>query len=353
MNETNPQLAGSRSMHRNLRLFYTLVALTAIVAASNWYLSKSTGSIRGDAAVQFAFSDTASVTRIFIADRDGEVADLERIPGERYWLLNGAHFARKDAVDLVLKTFNRARVQAPVPSAQREQVIKLLSARGKKVEIYTDGERPVKTWYIGTATPNHTGTYMVLETSEGMAEDPYIVHMEGFTGFLSTRFFTDEREWRYTGVFDFPGRSLHRVEVESMDAEYASYAMEVATDGILSIWGNAERRVTMRDTISWQNQFLRFRKVHLETYNHHLDSVALDSFLRKSPDFSMRAWAKGQTEPTSIDLFWKGPTGDQYSDEGVLLDHDGSRMYGRFRGEMVLVQRYVFDPLLTPPEKMN
>ncbi len=335
-----------RSMHRNLRLFYLLLLMTAVVAGANWYAERHTGNLEGDEATNFALSDTAAVTRIFIADMDGGVADLERVSGERYWLLNGEHWARKDAVDLVLKTFLRARVKGPIPQAQREQVVKMIAARGKKVEVYTGGQTPAKTWYIGTATPSHTGTYMVLETPEGKARDPFIVHMEGFTGFLSTRFFTDEREWRYTGVFDFPGRELHRVEVEAHDPTYASYAMEIATDGVLTVWGADGRRVAVQDTVAWQDQFLRFRKVHLETYNHHLDAAGLETKQAQSPAFTLRAWGRGQTEPTTVELLWKDPVEDQYDDNGQLMEHDGSRMYARFRGEVVLVQRFVFDPLL-------
>lgn len=333
-------------MHRNLRLFYLLLLMTVAVAGANWYANRHSGSLEGDAATAFSIADTSQVTRVFIADRDGGVADLERIDGERYWLLNGEHWARKDAIDLMLKTFRRARVKAPVPAAQREQVVKLLAARGKKVEVYAGGESPVKTWYIGTATADHTGTYMVLETPSGKAKEPYVVHMEGFTGFLSTRFFTDEREWRYTGVFDFPGRQLHRVEVESHDPGYASYAMETATDGVLTVWGADGRRLAVQDTLSWQDQFLRFKKVHLETYNHHLDSLGLEEMLFKPAAFTLRAWGKGQTEPATIELIWKDPIEDQFDEEGALMPYDGARMYARFRGEVVLVQRFVFDPLL-------
>lgn len=336
-------------MHRNLRLFYLLLLMTCIVAAVNWYASEKNGNLEGEEAVAFALADTASVTRIFIADRDGGVADLEKVEGSRYWLLNGEHWARKDAVDLLLKTFLRTRVKSPVPIAQRDQVVKLLAARGKKVEIYTGGDSPEKIWYIGTATADHTGTYMVLETENGKARDPYIVHMEGFTGFLSTRFFTDEREWRYTGVFDFPNKTLHRVEVESFDPDFPSYAMEVATDGILTVWGENDRRMSVRDTSAWHNQFLLFRKVHLETYNHHLDSIGVLDFSNQTPAFTMRAWGKGESNPVSIDLFWKDPIETQFDESGEPMQHDGSRMYAKFKGEVVLIQRYVFDPLITPP----
>ncbi len=296
-------------------------------------------------AADFAIADTAAVDKIFIADKDGNQALLERSSG-RYWKLNGTHLARKDAVDLLLKTFLRARVQRPVPQGKLSTVNRLLAGRGKKVEIYQGGETPVKTWYIGTSTQNHTGTYMVLADANGqLAEEPFIVHMEGFTGFLSTRFFTDEREWRYTGMFDYPGNSLRRVEVELTEAGGRLYAMEVDSVGTLRVEGAPLS--SRADTLFWQDRFNRFRKVHLETYNNHLTANAEDSLLnRAEPAFRLRAWGQDEDVPNEIELYWKAPISDTYDDNGELNEWDGSRMYAVYKDEAVLVQRFVFDPLL-------
>ena len=296
-------------------------------------------------AADFAIADTAAVDKIFIADKDGNQALLERSSG-RYWKLNGTHLARKDAVDLLLKTFLRARVQRPVPQGELSTVNRLLAGRGKKVEIYQGGETPVKTWYIGTSTQNHTGTYMVLADANGqLAEEPFIVHMEGFTGFLSTRFFTDEREWRYTGMFDYPGNSLRRVEVELTEAGGRLYAMEVDSVGTLRVEGAPLS--SRADTLFWQDRFNRFRKVHLETYNNHLTANAEDSLLnRAEPAFRLRAWGQDEDVPNEIELYWKAPISDTYDDNGELNEWDGSRMYAVYKDEAVLVQRFVFDPLL-------
>ena len=296
-------------------------------------------------AADFAIADTAAVDKIFIADKDGNQALLERSSG-RYWKLNGTYFARKDAVDLLLKTFLRARVQRPVPQGELSTVNRLLAGGGKKVEIYQGGETPVKTWYIGTSTQNHTGTYMVLADANGqLAEEPFIVHMEGFTGFLSTRFFTDEREWRYTGMFDYPGNALRRVEVELTEAGGRLYAMEVDSVGTLLVEGAPLS--SRADTLFWQDRFNRFRKVHLETYNNHLTSNAEDSLLnRAEPAFRLRAWGRDEDVSNEIELYWKAPISDTYDDNGELNEWDGSRMYAVYKDEAVLVQRFVFDPLL-------
>jgi len=335
-------------MNKTLRLAILLAVVAGTAAVIRWTLVPSS-DVSGAWETDFALPDTAAIDRIFIADMDGGKALLERVEGERYWRLNGTHFARKDAVDLLLKTALRAGVRGPVPAAQRETVIRLLASRGKKVEWYTGGDAPAKVWYIGTATPSHTGTYMLLEMEEGKAAEPFIVHMEGFSGFLSTRFFTDEREWRYTGVFDFPGRELASVECINTAVPAASFRVEVSQEGRLRVQDGAGRTRAVLDSAGWQDRFLLHRKVHLETFNNYLSPAAADSLLATRPAFILRAQGVSQTTPDSIELYWKKPTLDAFDDAGRLLPWDGARMYARVRGELVLVQRFVFDPLIAPP----
>jgi len=332
-------------MNKNLRLFYILLLVTATAAGLRYYEGQNSAEIQSYDSAAFAVADTASVDRIFIADKDGNSVLIERTTG-RYWTLNGKYFARKDAVDLLLKTMLRARVKSPVAKAELENVNRLLAGRAKKVEIYQGGEEPVKTWYIGTSTQNHTGTYMVLgKADESIAEEPFVVHMEGFTGFLSTRFFTEEREWRYTGVFDYPGEELKRVEIEVHGAKPRTYQIAVNDEAQLMVEG--AQLDSRMDTMFWQNKFNLFRKVHLETYNNHLTPEGQDSLINLAePAFTLTAWSAEQVEPNSIDLFWKSPTSDTYDDNGNLNEWDGARMYAVYKNEAVLVQRFVFDPLL-------
>ena len=294
-------------MHRNLRLFYFLILATVIALGLRQYSNFQSAEIHSLDAAAFAVTDTASIDRIFIADKDGRQALLERVPDGRYWRLNGKHFARKDAVDLLLKTFKRTAVQRPVTKGELATVNRMLAGRGKKVEIYQGGEKPVKVWYIGTSTQSHTGTFMVVGDADGhIAEEPFVVHMEGFTGFLSTRFFTDEREWRYTGVFDYPGKSLRRVEVEHHEHPSRSYVMEVDSIGSLTVdlalgWS------TMVDTLAWHDRFVKFRKTHLETFNNHLSEKALDSLKKAAPAFTLRAYGWERPRPIQSNCFGRCP----------------------------------------------
>ena len=200
----------------------------------------------------------------------------------------------------------------------------------------------MKTWYVGTATPSHTGTYMVLETPQGRGAKPYVVHMEGFTGYLSTRFFTSEQDWRFTGLFNHPKRSLSRVEVRNLDVEGQSYMLSSKEDGTLALRDLEGNPQAYRDTAGLRQHFLRFKKVHLETYESRLNEAVEDSLRSASGAFELTTWNK-QGARAFLTVHWK-PGTDAVT--GEVAD-DLEQLYGvTSEGEVVLLQRFVFDPLI-------
>lgn len=315
-------------MKSNLRLLYLLILITVGTLAV-WWFDFDSGNIQADASTDYSIADTSTVDKIFIADNFGQVL-LERVPGERLWTVNGGMNARKSSIDLLLKTFKRVAVKGAVPEMQRETVIRNLAGAAKKVEIYTGGDKPAKTWYVGTATPNHTGTYMLLETPEGgKSSEPFIMHLEGFTGYLTTRFFTDLDEWRYTGIFEYPNRSLKSVKFADYDAPINSFKMTAEDSGKLKLESLTGAEVPYLDTLAVQNQFIKYNKVHFESWNNRLTEAAQDSIRSLQAKYSIECESV-DGEVAKVDLFEK----------------DEEHMYGiADDGHIVLVQTYVFDPL--------
>ena len=137
------------------QLFY--LVLIILIAALIWFLStnkKTTINVENN----FALSDTASVSKIFIADRNGTTITLNR--NEKNWVINNKYRVRKDAIRTILTTINQIRIQRPVSKNAFDNVIKNLATTGVKIEIYTNQETPNKTYTIGSSTSNHLGTYM-------------------------------------------------------------------------------------------------------------------------------------------------------------------------------------------------
>jgi len=315
-------------MKSNLNLLFVLILVTGFTGII-WWNGQSNGNINSDVFTDFAVLDTASITKVIITDVNG-TAVLERSESSRYWTLNGEYKARKSSTDLILKTFNRVKVKAAVPSAQRGTVLKnLLTA--KRVDIYQGSSSPVKTWFVGTATSNHTGTYMLLETPEDdRSEEPFVVHMDGFSGFLTTRFFSDVKEWRFTGIFDFPNRTLKSVEVINHNEGHESFILRADTAGELNMFNNTGFKIDYDDTLTTRNQFLLFKKVHFESFNSRLTVLEEISLKNSQPDYTVTC---------------EGIDGRMARVRVFNLSEE--HKYGLTDdGQIVLVQTYVFDPLL-------
>ena len=137
----------------------------------------------------FAVEDTASITRIFLANKSGSSVTLDR--AEDHWTVNGIYTARRDFVNNLLTTIKKIEVSSPVSSAKLERVMKDLAVQGIKVQIYQNGEI-AKTYYVGGVTEDNNGAYMILENSD----TPFILSRPGFTGYLTVHYLPELSEWR-------------------------------------------------------------------------------------------------------------------------------------------------------------
>ena len=140
----------------------------------------------------FAIKDTSKISKFRISDTEGNEILISRDNSSRNWMIYGTSFkANQPSVDLLMETFYRIRVKQEVPNSALNTVINRLSVRHKKVEIFTTKELPFKTWYIGSPTQDHTGTYMLLQIGEEKGIKPYVTYKPGMYGSLEVRFFTD------------------------------------------------------------------------------------------------------------------------------------------------------------------
>lgn len=328
-----------------------LIGAIAVVALVLLFFNRSEGDMARKPLANFAIEDTAAIDRIFIVDTDQNSILLRRDPNSRYWDLNDTLKARWDAVELVLKTFKRIKVKAPVPAEARENVIRLLAGSGKKVEIYQGGDRPTKTYIVGNATQDHTGTYMLLETAEdGRSTEPFIVHMEGFTGFLTTRFFTDVNEWRYTGIFDYPNLEFSKVEAIHHFNPMNSFSVEYKGGNDLTLFDANNAPAPVFDTLAVKDFLILFKKAHIETYNSHLSPPQEDSLRATSPTYTFRVTGN-DGEVRELSLYRKPKVTDIYDEAGNVDPWDQARMYSQCFGEIGLAQLFVFTPMVSTTYK--
>ncbi|MEN9638496.1 MAG: hypothetical protein RLZZ262_364 [Bacteroidota bacterium] len=341
-------------MKKNLLYIFVFVAVAVVTYFVFSKNRNSTIADREDTA--FSVEDTAAVTRIVITEMNGRIAVLERGAIGGRWKLNGKYEARKDATDLLMYTLHHMRVRGPVSEAAQESVIRVMASGSKRVEIFQGEDQPVKTIYVGHTTQDHTGTYMLLETPEGgRSKTPFVMHIEGFTGFLNTRFFADELEWRYTGIFDYPelDYKAFRYIVPMMPEASFEVVYNGGNDIRLSSGYNGQtftQPIAQFDTIKVKDLLVRLKKVHVESFNTLLKPEAQDS-IRQTIPFVQLSIVDKNDQVKSINLFQKRAAKVHYDVYGNLMQYDLEYFWARtMDNEFALAQRFVFDPITYPLE---
>jgi len=336
---------------KNLLLFILFVLLAG--AAFYFYpkLSKK-GSTGDNPFMQFSIEDTASVAKVTIQDRNGNVALLERKNGSNEWTINKKFNARKDVIKLLLECFHDIRVRGNVPSKMRDNMMSVMASSAKEVKIYGKNNELLKTYFVGPNTQDHMGTIMLLETpTDGRSEEPYITHIEGFTGFLNPRFFIDEKEWLSTDIFYYPNNDIAEVEVLHMTDPASSFKLSYLGNNKLKFERYLNGTLTpfaQLDTALAFDLLKRMRKVNLETYNTLLKPASADSIKNITPTFVLRVQnAAGAS--TSLNLYLKKAKELTPDATGQMTPFDPEYFWAKTdANELGLAQFFVFEPLLQP-----
>jgi hypothetical protein len=209
-----------QTMKRTLLYAILFVALGAVALYALRLKRAETGSIQSP-DMEFAVKNTDDIQKIFIADRKGQSATLERRP-DNSWLYNGKYSARPTAVEILLETIRRVRVYYVPTKASEQYIVKSLATDGIKVEIYGKDDKKLKTYYIGGVTNDETGTFAIMDGSE----QPYVTHLPGFTGQIRRRYLLGDDEWRSRHVFSEKPEEIQSVSVEYPQKKTSSFRLE-------------------------------------------------------------------------------------------------------------------------------
>lgn len=322
-----------------------LLVFLGLAAVAWWLWRGNTGSTISGPLTDFAIQDTASVDRIFIAEKTGGTADLRRTPNG--WTVNGMP-AKDFNVNLLLKTFKRVELRAPVPKAMEPNVLRVMAGTAKKVEIYQGGSKPSKIWWVGGSTTNHYGTYMVLEIPGiGRSSVPYEMGMAAFTGVLNTRFHTIIDDWRSSRVTFYPKLAeVSQVDLEIPGDPEMGYRIRFGGGDDLTLYNIHGQEVAM-DTLRVQDAMLSLRLGSFEGFERDLPAASKDSVLASPPWYILSITS---TKGVQRVPFWrKDPRPDEKDMNFNPLTEDINRMYALVDDtSFVIVQRFWWDRIACP-----
>ena len=316
-----------------------IVAIVLLIITIVLIYRSNTSTIKRELR-DFALKDTALVTKIFMVDKSNQSILLER-GSHSEWVVNKKFPARKDAVDLILKTLNRMRVKSPVPKAAFNTVVRNMATSSVKVEVYTNGSSPEKVFYVGGTTQDYFGTYMMLENSS----TPFVMHIPGFAGYLSSRFFLDESQWRSQTICKYTFEQIASIKLLNNEHQDKSFSIESSGKNRYALRTTTGQDVALFDTLRVKQYIAQSKKLAFERFATEVSKEEKDSVFATVPIYTFLLTDR-QGKETQIDAYLrpnKRP-GRILSDE---YKFDIDRMFARINQDtnLVIIQYFNFDPL--------
>ena len=326
-----------------------LIVIAGLLIWNNRFLS----TLKGTSA-DFSVWDTASISKLYLADRLDHESLLERHPDG--WTVND-YKAHDKKVQQLLNTLYKIHVRMPVSVASHDNIIKQMAVSSTKVEIYQivprinlfnkvklfPREKCTRVFYVGDATMDSHGTFMLKEGSD----QPYIVNIPGFRGYISTRFAANPDEWRDHVIFQ---ESL--ADIQSLTMEFGGDAMRgFRVDNV----GKHQYKLTRLgdnldlplDTLKVINLLSSFSDLRYEELLSNKTAQERMDSIRQSPFLYKITLENKQGEVNSLKAYQKKVQSVFDIPETEWID-DEDRMYAFIDDdkELVLIQYYIFDKIL-------
>lgn len=290
--------------------------------------------------------------------RGNEVLLKEVKPG--FWTLNDSLKARKEGVELLLNTMQRLAVKAPVSKSSYNTIIKRLASASTKVEIYQivprinifniielfPHEKKTMVYYVGPATPDNMGTFMLKEGSD----TPFVVYIPGFKGYVSARYTAYVSDWRDHTIFAKKPDQIRSIQVEFPQQPDESFRIDKYSDQDVKL----SQLVTGKefdgfDTTRMIDFINAYRNIRFEVSYEDITSEFQDSITSQPPvNIIQLTDTNGNT--TKITTYRRANIAQQEDLEGNLYPHDVNRLYAWLEKEkeLVIIQYFVFDPITRP-----
>jgi hypothetical protein len=328
------------------RIIFIILLLLAGVAVYV-YMNDDRTTLKQNLS-DFAVPDTASITKIFLADRDGHEIILERLESGN-WELNGKYGVRRDLLEVLLRTVGNVQMKSPISKNAHNAIVRNMSGKAHKIEIYTDGTL-AKTYYVGNSAQDNLGTHMLIEGSAV----PYITHLPGFNGYLTPRYSTIENEWRNTLICDFRVSEIKSVEMTYHLKPENSFRIErLEQDQYKLMAKSTKAEILDFDSVSVRRYLFGLRNLHFESFEER-KTIDQDSILT-SPKLLTMIFEPLQGDKITIDAWRLGAGEGAVNLDGNPIKWDIDRMHATINGDpdLIFIQYFAFDRLLVSINQFN
>lgn len=323
------------------------------------------GPNRAPKSNAFAVKDTSTVSKVFIADMNGESVLLTR--KEDGWYVQDTVKAMPTKIDELLSVVANITMQQTVAKTAQSNINKMMSVNAIKVEIYQKApkftlfkhpffvkERLVKTYYMGPATMDNVSNFAILEGFD----EPCTVHIPGFRGFLTPTFSFHATDWFNCDLFSTKITRIKTLKVVDVENPAQSFTVEKSGARFFSLFDAQHQQIMDYDTVRLLDMLSEYRDKNYETYVTTVGDSERDSILRFNL-FKTITLVDVDGKETRLDLYRKLTPDAMYLD-AILggteeMTEDGpynrDKFYAVLNGKadhLVQCQYYHFDRQIQP-----
>lgn len=323
-----------------------LLAVLLILSLSAIFIYKKKGkaSTVDQEARNFKLKDTAKITKIFIADKEGDKSTIERT--KNGWRVNNKYNCRPDAILNLMEAIRNVEVKMPVNKTARESVIKVMASNALKVEIY-EGEELVRQYYVGHETPDNEGSYMLLTDPDSGEnyDEPFVCFIPGFVGYLIPRFIAKESEWRDRLLINYTPPQIKKISVKHHESPDSSFTIELTDTKTFTIKDHKNQSLPF-DEFKMKQYLAYYQNLSYEGLITGVNKKLQDSLSKAGPFVSITV--NGHNFKTETFNFYHKSSISSSPEHGILYKYDPDRMFVRFDNdkEWALIQNFVFGKIL-------
>jgi len=315
-----------------------LVVFILLIIATAYFFNDSKGTL-GSRNTHFAIEETKKIDKIKIFSPDEEITLVKE---SEQWKINDKYIARQSIVNNFLMALSRIQIAAPISENEKERIATVLEKEGILVEIYRKNRIPRK-YYVSTSDIDNHKTYMMM----AKRGDPITVRIPSFKGLVAELFSIDQSLWRNKSVFDYQPQNIKSITTEYPGDSSKSFTLINFGDGTFALKQpyknlfvedfNIERVV---------RYFIYFQGIDFERIEKELSKQKTDSLLHSAP-FCIISLTNVDDFTNSITIYRKPPE-KEFDEFGNKLTYDYNRAYAIFNqnNELIIIQYYIFDPLL-------
>lgn len=331
-------------MKKIIILLLAIGLLTGLGIYTSKLLSEKGSSDEYLAAFNFEIKDTASINKVIITEASGR--EISLIRQGKSWVKENGDCIQQEMMFNVLDAAYNIRFKGYVPENSMKMVINRITTLGKKVQFFVNGSWS-KTWYIGDATPDHHGSFMLVESAEGGKSDlPVIAEIKNLNGIIDPRFVADPLQWQCSQIMAYQMNEISAVTVNYSERAERNFEVRSINNKYYVKFNG--KQLTTLDTNMVVRYLQNFKKIHFESGNYELDNRQIDS-LKKSTPFCKLTINTFKGEKKLFKLYRAAADNSDLNtdDYGEKVPYDVNRFWCVLpNGDVVKCQYFVFNPLI-------